>query len=250
MAKVTIPAAEESCELKLHEVHRNRFSDLISLAAHLRAGEPVQARRIESILTGPERSRLQLLVHGVILTEHVPHKVSEWLKAYLCQLKIADALQRDADRSKRKKTFLGPELFRRAEDAYEEGLVILEPITKDHPATLFYLKPTPKYWNAAWRYAPCRDYMPRLCAYSESSFKRVYERSGTDASALLVARQLDTFAGRELERWDRLNEMIERLDGEVPITYAPVTVDSAVHSVRRIPNRRGRALPFTFQKFA
>jgi hypothetical protein len=210
-----VTSTSEHSELTLASVDTDRLSTLISLVAHLRAGAAVHARRIKQRLTDDEWYAFQVFVHGPLLPATASRTTRTHLASYLDLVDKADRLQTDAERRKRRRTWFGPELFSKAEHAYDLALVSLERTMLEHPVVLGYLQPRPRFEKPAWRAAPRKWTMPRLGKYTDSQLTRLYSSADSETAAH-ASDFLDELVDGELRLLERVNQWLEVEDGVAP----------------------------------
>lgn len=222
--KVTSPSAESQLELAF--VDTGRLATLCSLVAHLRAGTPVHARSIWPRLTDVEWINFLVFVHGSLLPPRASRATRALLADYLNLVDQADRQQSDAERQRRRRTSFGPDLFRNAEHTYELSLVALERIVLRHPVVLGYLDPRPQFDKPAWRAAPRKWTVPRLGRYTDPQLTRIYRPEDAETSAR-ASDFLDQLVERELGRLERLNQLLDVLDGEIPLCSTLLGTEAA-----------------------
>jgi hypothetical protein len=179
----------------------SRLTDLIMLMADLHAGEEVHASRIKDLLTPGEWRRFRLRMHGPSLPVIPSAEALGCLHVYRQRLKKADDLYGKANARKRKKTMIGPDLFREAETAYAAALEALEETLDDHPYLADYLSPYPDFSD--WRIRSTKCGVPRIRNILAEAPARVYSRKTGEEYVFTAIEIIRGITRRDLRRLKR-----------------------------------------------
>jgi hypothetical protein len=178
-----------------------RLTALIMLMADLHAGQEVHASRVKDLLTPGEWRRFKLRMHGPSLPVIPSAEALGCLHVYRQRLKKADDLHGKASARKRKKTMIGPDLFREAETAYAAALEALEETLDDHPYLADYLSPYPDFSD--WRIRSTKCGVPRIRNILAEPPARVYSRKAGEEYVLTAIEIIRGIARRDLRRLKR-----------------------------------------------
>lgn len=195
-----------------------RLSRLLSLIALLESGGRIGSYDLSGVLASTSWARLRFLMHGPALPLAPDRRILSALREYRARLKTADRMSREANAKMRANTWLGPELFHRAEAAYEHAIEALDEAVELAPQAALYLRPYPAHGTY-------QSGMPRLMTHLRQTTVTWYSNAETPWHYEFILEWLHSSVKQELRRLESARRTALRH------LYSSSPVDSDIHGL-------------------